>query len=1032
MGVEKPGQPLFSKSPNVTTHPESTGDEASHRARTVKRPGANDQTEPCNSSLVEKSAGNGQVDATVNRDVVMVDTPRVELSNTPANADEAFLADLKKRFAASGEEGTGAQKDNPLHYAATHGLIQSVQFLLSVGNKRQWFDLRDSEQNNLVHLAAKKGHARLLHWLIDQYGSMALEEKGSDGFCALHHAAREGQLECVQLLLNVNPRRLLDSDDRGSNPVHWAAWAGKLAVLRCLVEQEGAHVLLMSGDGGLIPLHFAIQKEHMDCVSYILKTCPNSIKLKDKSGQNAIHQAAKTGNTEIINDLIARADTEDIHARDENNGNTALHLAATRGHEEVVEILLNASDRILAIKNNGSSTAAHLAAVSGYLPVLKQIARRKMDTMLEPRSSGRTPLHFALDSGHIECVEWLLANATIRKNLTRIDLYSRLISPDAQCQSLLANARKEVAEPRRSEAPRHLGTINPVGAASEWPLTRLKNNKPLGNEWPAFSARHRQRSSRFVDQAKAVLTGFGGIGIYLTNSVYCCETREKFVSSGDLNAGVQMANILRDMGLESLEVVLSPPDDSSCQQRMAYTSDRRELYASLLDVAQCKLAQLWPGIDPEKPLPQTLKMGNCQVTFRDCDDPAPLPQVMFSFVTASYHLSNVGKLPEIWITLKPYRFASLYQQIIADIHDGRGNVLPLNLPPNSVISEVQRSQPDGGLSCGTSLLGGVVNRLIKHSRAAKIDLSVVYGLHHRNISDPDYILTRWVNSIRELGSAAPVKKPAIIAVASNILLEDTLLAFARRMELPWIDLVAIIRAGALAQDRIARAMQEQIVNLPPGDPAICILPSLPKHQFDDLVLSSRLPVLVEGANLTSFLLEHGRPYLSLLPAGQTSVAQDMGDPLEAIKAEAFSSKLSMDEQSLQFLTSLKSLLEREGGKAYQEALQRIDVMDKKEALAFLWRDQRKDTFLGLEQLSIRTLLEQGSSNGTLGEAGRKALMSALDPSLQGLMQYIHEAMDEASPTATHFKLQQMHLGGVSVNSINSALVKLGRYKGWVQ
>ena len=161
---------------------------------------------------------------------------------------------------------------HPLHYAATHGLIQSVQFLLSVGNKRQRFDLRDSEQNNLVHLAAKKGHARLLHWLIDQYGSMALEEKGSDGFCALHHAAREGQLECVQLLLNVNPRRLLDSDDRGSNPVHWAAWAGKLAVLRCLVEQEGAHVLLMSGDGGLKPLHFAIQKEHTDCVSYILKT----------------------------------------------------------------------------------------------------------------------------------------------------------------------------------------------------------------------------------------------------------------------------------------------------------------------------------------------------------------------------------------------------------------------------------------------------------------------------------------------------------------------------------------------------------------------------------------------------------------------------------------------------------------------------------------------------------------------------------------------------------------------------------------
>ena len=1033
MGIERPGQPPFSQSTTAATHPESSGDEASHRGRMVERLCAgSDDSEPCNRTLVERSASNA-ADATLQRDVVVVDTTRVAL--TPANADEAFLADLKKRFAASGEEGISAQNDHPLHYAATHGLIQSVQFLLSAGNKQHLFALRDREQNNLVHLAAKRGHTRLLHWLIGQYGSMALKAKGHDGLRALHYAAREGHLECVQLLLTVHQGGVLDEDDRGSNPVHWAAEAGKLAVLRCMVEQYGASVLLTPGDDGLNPLQFAIRKEHMDCVSYILETCLGSIKSKNKFGQNAIHEAAKTGNTEIFNYLITRADTEDIHARDENNGNTALHLAAAWGRAEVVEILLNASDRILATKNNDPSTAAHLAAVSGHLPILKQIARRKINTIIEPGNGGWTPLHFVLRNGHIECAEWLLANATIRKNLTRIDLYSSLTCPDAQCRSLLAKARKDLAEPRRSQALHHLGRINPVGVAREWPLKRPKKSNLLSREWPALCAQHRQWSSGFVDLAKAVLTGFDGIGIYLVNSVYPCETRDKFLTSGDLNAGVQMAKILGDMGLESLEVILSPPDDSSRQRRMAFTDDRKELYASWQEVARYKLAQLCPGIDPEKPFPQTLKLDNCLVTFRDCDDLVPLPQVMFSFVTAGDQLSNTGKLPEIGITLKPYRFASLFQQIIADIHDGRGNVLPLNLPPNSVISEVHRSQPDGGLSAlssDTSLLGGVVNHLVRQSRAAKIDVSVVYGLHHGNICDPEYILTRWINNLWDLGRAAPVKKPTIIAVASNILLEHPLQALAKRMGLPVIDLVALTRADALGQKRIARAGQELIVSLLPGEPAICILPNLPKNQFDELVLSCRLPVLVEGANLTSFLLEHGRPHLSLLPTGQTPVAQDMGDPLEAIKAEAFSSKLSMDEQSLRFLLSLKSLLEREGAKVYQEALQRIDVMDKKEALAFLWRDRRKDTFLGLKLLSIRTLLERGSIKGTLGEAGRKALMSALDPSLQGFMQYIREAMDEASPTATHFKLQQMHLEGASVHSINSALIQLGRYKGWIQ
>ena len=116
MGIEVPGQPPFFQSPRVTIHPESLseGAKASHCARKVQRlSAANDQTELGNSSPVEKRASNGGAahDATVHRDFVAVDTPRVELFSTLASADEAFLADLEKCFAASGEEGIVAQKE---------------------------------------------------------------------------------------------------------------------------------------------------------------------------------------------------------------------------------------------------------------------------------------------------------------------------------------------------------------------------------------------------------------------------------------------------------------------------------------------------------------------------------------------------------------------------------------------------------------------------------------------------------------------------------------------------------------------------------------------------------------------------------------------------------------------------------------------------------------------------------------------------------------------------------------------------------
>ncbi|WP_257266460.1 hypothetical protein [Endozoicomonas sp. ONNA2] len=57
--------------------------------------------------------------------------------------------------------------------------------------------------------------------------------------------------------------------------------------------------------------------------------------------------------------------------------------------------------------------------------------------------------------------------------------------------------------------------------------------------------------------------------------------------------------------------------------------------------------------------------------------------------------------------------------------------------------------------------------------------------------------------------------------------------------------------------------------------AICLLPDLPKPVFHHLITASDLPVLTEGANTTSFLLQAGHPYLSTLPDGETPIPQDV-------------------------------------------------------------------------------------------------------------------------------------------------------------
>ena len=107
-------------------------------------------------------------------------------------------------------------------------------------------------------------------------------------------------------------------------------------------------------------------------------------------------------------------------------------------------------------------------------------------------------------------------------------------------------------------------------------------------------------------QAKQLLNGLGRTGIYLLNQVYLTESKEHFWSMGDLAAGVKIINALTVLGAKSLYVVLSPPDESSVQQRRysGKTDPEVKRYQDACSVAQHKLAKLLPEFKPDEPLPR--------------------------------------------------------------------------------------------------------------------------------------------------------------------------------------------------------------------------------------------------------------------------------------------------------------------------------------------------------------------------------------------------------------------------------------------
>ena len=80
----------------------------------------------------------------------------------------------------------------------------------------------------------------------------------------------------------------------------------------------------------------------------------NPNKLNDR-GQNALHLAARSGNTGTVHALLDAGAQLDLQDED---GQSALHLAAPLGHVEVVDALLHAGAKV-DLLNKNNLTASH-------------------------------------------------------------------------------------------------------------------------------------------------------------------------------------------------------------------------------------------------------------------------------------------------------------------------------------------------------------------------------------------------------------------------------------------------------------------------------------------------------------------------------------------------------------------------------------------------------------------------------------------------------------------------------------------------
>lgn len=190
---------------------------------------------------------------------------------------------------------------------------------------------------------------------------------GYDGSTLLHWAARLGQVEIAQLLIerhaNINA-----TDDEGNTPLHGAVWERQPEMVGLLIER-GADPL-MANTEGYSPLYYAAAHRGEEMTRILLEAA--DLQPDDQTQRllrsAALREAILTDDTDRVRGLLQADPTLTTYAYSGEcpypDQTTPLHIAARSGSREIIEILLSAGASANATDGYGN-TPLHEAADAG-------------------------------------------------------------------------------------------------------------------------------------------------------------------------------------------------------------------------------------------------------------------------------------------------------------------------------------------------------------------------------------------------------------------------------------------------------------------------------------------------------------------------------------------------------------------------------------------------------------------------------------------------------------------------------------------
>ncbi|KAL2052498.1 hypothetical protein ABVK25_007370 [Lepraria finkii] len=192
-----------------------------------------------------------------------------------------------------------------------------------------------SEGLTSLHLAARKGHSRVLNLLINVHVDLEARSniEGQEGWTALHMAVSKPDLLVTQVLIEAGSC-LEARNMNGNTALHEAIIAKQFEMMKLLLAQ-GSDVNA-KGVAGVTAMHLSTALGDVELVQVLLEH-EAKIDTTTKDGLTPLSIAAWCGRFMVVRVLIehgAKTGARDIH------GHSALELARAGNHEDIVELLI--------------------------------------------------------------------------------------------------------------------------------------------------------------------------------------------------------------------------------------------------------------------------------------------------------------------------------------------------------------------------------------------------------------------------------------------------------------------------------------------------------------------------------------------------------------------------------------------------------------------------------------------------------------------------------------------------------------------